>query len=410
MRQLTSPLLLCAWLACASACSDADDAADDEHEAGAVPENEDASVDDSEDAGGRDETDGGPAHDASADAASNGPARDASVDAASNGPPAVRYVGRVDLSDAKGGKFSWSGTGVIARFSGSALSVSLTGGQEYTVLIDGALRPKLAPKSGLNLIANDLSAGTHTVELYRRTEANQGVSQFLGFTFAADGALLAPPAAALRRIEIIGDSITCGYGNEGADQTCKFTPQTENHYLTYGAIAARNLNAELSTIAWSGLGMVCNYGDDANSCMNPLPTYYERTLPTDANSRWDFSQEQPDAVVINLGTNDFSTSQDPTEKQFTDAYKAFLLRVRGKYPRARILCTIGPLLPMADLTNVRRYIANAVADSGDDNMTTFDLEVQSAMDGLGCDYHPSLKTHQKMADALTKALKLELGW
>jgi hypothetical protein len=156
--------------------------------------------------------------------------------------------------------------------------------------------------------------------------------------------------------------------------------------------------------------MVCNYGDDANSCTNPLPTYYDRSLPTLADSRWDFSQLEPDAVVINLGTNDFSTNTDPSEAQFTSAYRGFLLHVRERYPHARILCTIGPLLSGADLTNVRKYIANAVADSGDDNMTTFELEAQSAMDGLGCDYHPSLKTHQKMADQLTRTLKLEMAW
>ena len=350
--------------------------------------------------------DGGTPIDSGSDA---GAGTDSDVGAA-GGPPAVRYVGRVDLSDALGGKFAWSGSGVVARFTGSSISVKLSGGQEYTVLIDGMLRPKLTPGNGTTLIANDLASGGHTIELYRRTEANQGVTQFQGFTFGAGGALLSPPAAPARRLEIIGDSITCGFGNEGANESCPFTPQTENHYLTYGAIAARALGAELHTIAWSGKGVVCNYGDDAQSCTNPLPVYYDRVLPENANSRWDFAMYQPDAVIINLGTNDFSTNQDPSEAEFTNAYRALLLRVRGKYPKALILCTNGPLLYGADLDNVRRFIAKAIADTGDGNMTTFDIPSQSASDGLGCSYHPSLKTHQKMADRLTAALKDELGW
>jgi hypothetical protein len=59
---------------------------------------------------------------------------------------------------------------------------------------------------------------------------------------------------------------------------------------------------------------------------------------------------------------------------------------------------------------VRGYIVNAVAATGDGNMTTFDIPSQSSADGLGCDYHPSIKTHQKMADLVVAELRSELGW
>ena len=324
--------------------------------------------------------------------------------------PAVRYVGRVDLTDARGGKFAWSGSGVVARFSGTSLAVKLSGGQEYTVVIDGMLRPaKLTIQSGETPIESNLANGEHTVELYRRTEGNQGISQFLGFSFGAGGTLLSPPPAPARRIEVIGDSITVGYGNEGPNENCKFTPQTENHYQSYGAMAARAVGAEVHTIAESGRGMLCNYGDDAQSCSNPLPKIYDRTL-TSQNGSWDFTRYQPDAVVINLGTNDFSTDMDPSEADFTAAYRAFLQHLRSVYPDALILCTCGPMLYGAELDQVRGYIAKAISASGDDKIKSFDIPSQSANDGLGCDYHPSIKTHQKMADLLVAALKRELGW
>src|SRR5215471_951552 len=63
--------------------------------------------------------------------------------------PRVRYVGRVDTSDPAGGRFAWSGSGVVARFSGTSLGVRLFGGH-YTVLIDGVVGPKLVPTSGVN--------------------------------------------------------------------------------------------------------------------------------------------------------------------------------------------------------------------------------------------------------------------
>src|SRR5262245_37584358 len=129
--------------------------------------------------------------------------------------PGVRYVGRVDTSDPSGGRFAWSGSGVIARFSGTSLGVRFLGYQQYTVLIDGVLGPKLMSIGGGSVsLATGLAAGPHTVEIYRRTEANQGEAQFLGFDLAG-GELLAAPAPRDRRLEVIGDSITCGYGNEG---------------------------------------------------------------------------------------------------------------------------------------------------------------------------------------------------
>ncbi|MEO6598847.1 MAG: SGNH/GDSL hydrolase family protein [Polyangiaceae bacterium] len=322
--------------------------------------------------------------------------------------PAVHYVGRVDTSSATGAKFAWSGTGAIVRFTGSVASVELGGGQEYTVVVDGTVQPTLIATEGLNTLAQGLSPGEHTVELYRRTEASQGESEIRGFDFGG-GQLLAPRPV-LRRLEFIGDSITCGYGNEGANASCGFTPQTENHYLSYAAITARNLQAELSTVAWSGKGVVCNYGDDASSCIDPLPTFYDRILPTRVDSIWDFARFQPDAVVINLGTNDLSTNSDPDQSTFETGYKSLLVRVRHAYPNARILCTNGPLLSGTDLSNVRRYIGDVVAELADPNISTFEIATQDGSDGFGCDSHPSLERHKKMATVVTAALKTALGW
>jgi len=328
------------------------------------------------------------------------------------GQPGVRFVGRVDTSDPASARFAWSGAGVVARFTGNSLAVRLADTLQYSVLVDGVLQTTLTSNGASTPIGGGFGPGEHTVELYRRTEPSTGTSQFLGFD-VPDGELLPPPAVPERRLEIIGDSISAGYGNEGADETCGFTPETENHYLTYGALAARELSAELSTVAWSGKGVVCNYGDDATSCTDPMPTYIDRILPDRQDSAWDYARYQPQAVVINLGTNDFSTNDDPTEEQFVPAYVTLLERVRAAYPEALILATVGPLLSGTDLSTARALIASAVEQrlaAGDEAVRSFDLEPQDASNGLGCDYHPNLVTHQIMADVLTATLQLELGW
>lgn len=312
------------------------------------------------------------------------------------------------MSNPESARLAWSGSGAVVRFRGTALSVELGGGQEYTVVIDGEVQTKLTAVNGANPLATGLAAGDHTVELYRRTEAAEGESQILGFDWG-DGELLAPPPVS-RRLEFVGDSITCGYGVEGANMSCGFSPETENHYLTYAALAARSLNAELSTVAWSGKGVVCNYGDDATSCVDPLPKFYDLTLPSQPGSSWDFSRFQPDAVVVNLGTNDFSTQVDPDQATFEGAYRALLVRLRQVYPSAHILCTNGPMLSGADLSTLRGYLTNVVAAMADPKISTFQITPQDGSDGYGCDWHPSAARHQKVALDVEAALRDALGW
>jgi lysophospholipase L1-like esterase len=326
-----------------------------------------------------------------------------------SGDPEVRFIGRV-ARNGETATFAWSGTGIVAAFEGTSVSVQLndSGSNQFTVLVDEMPQPLLDAQSGSHAypLATGLIAGRHTVEIYRRTEANQGETTFEGFDFG-DGALAAPPPPKPRRIEIVGDSITCGYGNEGADTSCGFTPETENHYLTYGAVAARALNAELSTVAWSGKGVVYNYDTDTN---NPMPTLYKRVLPDDASSVWDFSVK-PDAVVINLGTNDFSTDGDPTTEQFRDAYMGLVGQIREGAPDAFILCTNGNMLSGADLDAARAGIhaaVDALTTAGDTQIAAWDMNVPN--DEPGCDWHPTKATHALMADALVTELKTHLTW
>jgi len=321
--------------------------------------------------------------------------------------PAIYFVGRHDDSNPDAVRFGWPGTGVVVRFAGTGIRVRMNDpAQYYSLVIDGVEQPRLATTSGERLydLASGLADDVHAVELYRRTEGFFGPTVFLGAEL--DGTLLAPTPPT-RRIEILGDSITCGYGNEGADQYCNFSADTENHYLTYGAIAAREVGAELSTIAWSGKGVIYNYGDDT---VEPLPELYDRTVPTDGSVTWDFVW-QPDVVVVNLGTNDFSTDNDPTETLFVGAYVALLEQIRAAYPDAVVLCTVAPLLGGSDQTTVEGYIDEAIAEravAGDSGVSRIDLSV--AADGWGCDWHPSVATHQAMAARLVSVLHDELGW
>jgi len=144
-----------------------------------------------------------------------------------------------------------------------------------------------------------------------------------------------------------------------------------------------------------------------------MPDRYPRTLPQqDTTATWDFSKFIPDAVVINLGTNDFAKG-DPG-MGFQTTYTTFVTDLRGHYPKARIFLAVGPMLGGTSYDQAKAYLNGVVtsrSSAGDKNLALLEFGTQDGTnDGLGCDYHPSLTTHQKTSLKLVAALKADLGW
>jgi lysophospholipase L1-like esterase len=325
----------------------------------------------------------------------------------------VRYIGRFDTRDSAGPRCAWSASTVQMRFSGSALNAKIkeSGHDLLQIVIDGRPGSVVELKSGADLyrLADKLEGGDHRVDLVKRTEAATGTIQFLEFQLADGSKLLPMPERAPRRIEVIGDSITCGYGNEGKSQNEHFSPATENAYLTYGAIAARALDAEYVCIAWSGRKMAPD---------NTMAEVYDRALPQDSSSSWDFDRWIPDVVIINLATNDFG-KDNPEKESWTKAYEAFIARLRKNYPKAEIYCATGSMMTDSwppehkALSTLKAYLKSIVEfekQAGDAHVRTIDFEPQDQKNGLGSDWHPNVKTHEIMAAALVGALQSDLGW
>jgi lysophospholipase L1-like esterase len=324
----------------------------------------------------------------------------------------VRWVGRVDVtSDAAHPRFAWSGTGFVARFDGTSLSADLyvTGAAAiFKTVIDGTPQAPFTSAQGTKsyMLVSNLAAGVHTVELYRQTEGAQGETRLMQLT--TDGTLMDPPAGANRLIEVIGVSFTCGYGVLGALPDTDCFP-TESHWDTYAAIAGRALGAEVSTIAASGKGVVRNYSGDTAGTM---PILYPDTVTNLASPVWDFHVE-PQAVVINLGTNDISNNKGDPGMAFRDTYRMLLERVRAYYPHTYIVCIIGPLLSGGDLSTISGHIKAAVdarAAAGDSKVEFFNQIQPQTSDRAACQYHPNVAENQMMADLLVGELKAKLGW
>ncbi|HVH45247.1 MAG TPA: GDSL-type esterase/lipase family protein, partial [Labilithrix sp.] len=270
-------------------------------------------------------------------------------------------------------------------------------------------------------LAIGLDASPHTIAVTRDAEAFAGVHEFLGFE--VDGGRLLAPRSRSRRIEIVGDSITCGYGVLGADARCPFTYATERASVAYGALAAQTLAADVTTVCWSGRGVVRNYDGDTTAL---APELFEQAIPAIDGAPampFDFARAvEPDALVANLGTNDFlgGAGQPLDIAAFERAYVRFLRRVRAVYPRALLVVALSPMLgpdptpstaskPTRDVAraSLERVVAMRRAE-GDERISLLELEHQG--ERVGCDEHPNAEMHRVLARQLVSFLRGALRW
>jgi len=288
--------------------------------------------------------------------------------------------------------------------------VELSGGNEneYEVMIDGGAATVLKVTSGNQAtysVAKGLTDTVHKVIIGKRTEAFFGVQVFHNVILDSNKWVQPSTPFPARKLEFIGDSITCGYGDEGT-YPCSFSAETENNLKGYSALVGTHFNAEVFVECWSGKGMVRNYGDKNITSTDPLPSYYNKTLASEDNSpSWDFNYI-PDGVVINLGTNDYSTQPNPPSDIYIGAYLGFITGLRKRYGNGvKLFLVCGPMIgdPCC------QYVQNVVAQA-QPNAYYVNLQGILQSGDLGCDYHPNVNGHAKMAAITIPIIAKALNW
>ncbi len=314
------------------------------------------------------------------------------------------YTGRFDVSDPKAPRFDWSGVSIAARFKGTAIGFRLKDGQnDYNLTVDGkGVTVFVTAKGQGDYVVRDLPPGEHTAVLSKRTEAYFGTATFEGVLLPKGASLLPPPPRPERRIEFLGDSWSCGYGNEGKSLKCPDLRSVQNNDLAFGAVAAGLLGAERHVTAFSGRGIVRNYGEKGGASEDPFGVYFGRILANDPASEWDFRRWVPDVVVLCLGVNDFSTEPRTDLALFKEKYVELLSRVRAAYPKAWIVSYNHNGWP-----GFVGYVHDAVAEykkGGDEKVLSWEFAPYPS-EWHACDYHPGLPAHQMIGQDLAARLK-----
>ncbi len=318
-------------------------------------------------------------------------------------------------------EITFRGTKVEAEFLTDCLDWEEIHRAWVAVFVDGAETPALR---------FSLTKEKECVVLFESTEAKETTLRIMKYSEAAFGAVgiaslsvegevLPPPAAKEKKIEVIGDSITCGYGIEGIVDKDTFTTAQENPWNAYGCRVARALDAEFSLISWSGNGIVSHYVDESineprnDEALMPELYYYEdfsadlrRSKNRADYIKRDFTAYQPQLIIINLGTNDGSYTRNipARDRSFVNGYVKFLCQIREVNLDANILCTVG--LMRQETNALVKEAVERVNAFGDNKVFFKEAFLQNGeVDGIGADWHPTESTQKKFAEYLLEFIR-----
>ena len=296
-----------------------------------------------------------------------------------------------------------------ANFSGDAIvnfqvdSLNNAFGEEHylTVYVDGVRSPervKVDKAGSVNVtVAEDLEAGDHTISIYRADENYQGKMYVRGVILPEGTTALAAPANKDKYIEVIGDSITSGWGIHPYSGSETATSLREDGTKTYAFLTKEALDTDISVLSQSGIGIVCHANGDTKGTMDMV--YPVINYSHGYKDEYNFAR-QPDIVIINIGTNDnyALTHGIMTATEVKEKFKNFLYYVREKNPAANIIWVYGMMLKAdAEMNTIIREVIEEVGGEACKFYSIGMTGNQSAHAG-----HPDAAAHVAASEALVE--------
>lgn len=272
----------------------------------------------------------------------------------------LQYSGRIDFDDRLAPVLVYAASWIKMKFTGTMVQVMLTNHRacwtnEMGFFIDGKQgRIRLSEKEEKKCytLAEGLSEGVHELLFFKRMDSCHTVT-FYGF-FLDDGAeILTLEPKPNRRIEVFGDSVSCGEVSEALDYVGKEDPvhdgEYSNSWYSYAWMTARKLGAELHDTSQGGIALLDDTGwfaapyyKGVESCYDKME-YHPALGPV---KQWDFSRYTPHVVIVAIGQNDSHPVDYMAEdydgaraKYWRDYYRIFIERLMELYKKAQIILT-----------------------------------------------------------------------
>jgi hypothetical protein len=324
--------------------------------------------------------------------------------------------GRYDWNDKRDLELISSAVNFGFQFSGNQCEVFayITDTSAHNYLqyeLDGVYqrRIKIMGNENKPIMITTGKEGTHTVWMYKATEAHTGPT----FIEKITGKNIMPlKRAELPLIEFIGNSITCGAAADASEIPCGAGVYHDQHnaYYAYGPRVARTLGINFILSSVSGIGIYRTWNMNGPS----MPQVYEKTdFQLESNRLWNFNIYKPAIVSIALGTNDLSNGDGKHERGpfdsavFVSNYIKFVQLVKSKYPVAQIALLSSPMINGERRTLLQNCLT-AVKESID-TLYPSDKKVAlyffKPMQARGCTGHPNVEDHAILAEELAPFFK-----
>ncbi|WP_105169765.1 SGNH/GDSL hydrolase family protein [Pseudoalteromonas sp. T1lg23B] len=320
---------------------------------------------------------------------------------------AIGYEGRTDKHyDLGQVNINWPGTNFKTRLKGRSLSVTMVGlGNQFDVLVDGKLHKKIVTDySGQPQtypLFHQQDVADVEIEVVKRSEDPVNFSQIV--SFEVDGSIDGVWQQQ-KHILYIGDSISAGFGSESNKRDCSWPEvvETSNARLAFPYVSAQMLGASFTQLSASGLGLIRNWS--GNQPHHNLPYYYDKAGAVFEDKR-SFEDKFPNLIVLEVGTNDFSTDPQAHEpwadiqevkQAWVKRMVEFVTTLRGRYPNQPILMMPRPAYPYDLIIPATNEAIALLNEKGQGEL--YSQPFSSALSG--CIWHPTKQEHQEIAQQL----------
>jgi lysophospholipase L1-like esterase len=324
--------------------------------------------------------------------------------------------GRVEILKDNSIVLVGSASSVTFGFKGTECTVNVKAQDTYehhnyvVIEVDGKyLGRQQIQTTGTAIPVKVACNGEHTISIYKATEAANGNVIFTG----AKGDLFKVKKIVKKKIEFIGDSITCGMGNDTIAIPCGKGEWYDQHngYYSYAPITARALDADFLLSSVSGIGMYRNWNDEHDK-EAIMPDVYENLYLNKDTSKPYASGFNPDITCIALGTNDFSEGDGIkprlpfNEDKYVANYITFIKTVYKHSPNTQIVLLDSPMVN-GERSETFAKCLNRIKDTinKDKAHKPVTVFIYKAVTPHGCGYHPEIEDDKLMASQLTPFLK-----
>jgi hypothetical protein len=247
-----------------------------------------------------------------------------------------------------------------------------------------------------------MPAENHKISIYKSTEASNGYINFGGLKCQK---MIKPKPQPTKSIEFIGNSITCGMGNDTSQIGCGEGLWYDQHnaYWAYGPTVSRALDVRYLLSSVSGIGMYRNW----NGVGPTIPEVYDNLYLTPDNSvPFNYNDYSPDIVSICLGTNDLSDGDGERERLpfneniFTETYISFVENIYSHYPNTQLALLTSPMVDGEKHEVLLKCLKKVKQHFTDNKYKEPQIFVFESITPHGCNYHPDINDHIMMAEQL----------